>query len=139
MTAATKTSFHEDEGALSGPTKDLHRALTSLGEELEAVDWYQQRAEATDDPELRAVLAHNRDEEIEHAMMLLEWIRRRSPAFDRNIRSYLLKDGPIAGLEASKRANGATALDADADDAGSAGAPAASGGVSLHIGSLRKT
>jgi len=74
---------------------DFHRAVVSLIEELEAVDWYNQRVEACSDPELRGVLAHNRDEEIEHASMTLEWIRRRSPVFDAQLREHLFKTGPI--------------------------------------------
>src|SRR4051812_46818306 len=94
-------TYHEPLELLSEPTRDMHRALSSLMEELEAVDWYQQRAEATQDAELRAVLEHNRDEETEHAMMVLEWLRRMSPVFDRNIQTYLMKQGPITGLEAA--------------------------------------
>ena len=72
----------------------MHRAIVSLCEELEAVDWYQQRAEACSDEELRAVLVHNKNEEIEHAMMNLEWIRRNSEVFDTNITTYIELDGP---------------------------------------------
>ncbi len=87
--------FHEPEGLLSEETKDLHRALVSLMEELEAVDWYNQRVDATEDEELRAVLAHNRDEEKEHAAMVLEWIRRRDPTFDKELRETLFTEGEI--------------------------------------------
>jgi ferritin-like protein len=80
-------------------TRDMHRAIVSLMEELEAVDWYQQRADVTHDAELKAVIEHNRDEEIEHAMMTLEWIRRRSPKFDANARTYLFTEGPIVEVE----------------------------------------
>ena len=73
------------------------RAIISLMEELEAVDWYNQRVDACTDPELRTILAHNRDEEIEHAAMTLEWIRRRNAVFDKELREVLFKDGPIAG------------------------------------------
>jgi hypothetical protein len=93
-------TYHEPLEQVSEPTRDLHRAISSLMEELEAVDWYQQRAGATQDAELRAVLEHNRDEETEHAMMVLEWIRRNNPVFDRNVKTYLNKQGPIVGLEA---------------------------------------
>ena len=89
--------YHEPVDRLSEETMDCHRAITSLMEELEAVDWYQQRVDATKDPELKAILAHNRDEEIEHAAMVLEWIRRRMPQFDKELRENLFKDGPIAG------------------------------------------
>ncbi len=77
----------------------MHRALRSLIEELEAVDWYAQRVDASDDEELAAVLAHNGDEEKEHACMVLEWIRRRDPKFDESLRRFLFQSGPIAALE----------------------------------------
>ena len=89
--------YHEPIDKLSPATVDFHRAVESLIEELEAVDWYNQRVEACTDPELRAVLAHNRDEEMEHASMTLEWIRRRSPVFDSKLRAALFKTGPITG------------------------------------------
>ncbi len=89
--------YHEPVEKLSAETQDFHRAVISLIEELEAVDWYNQRAEACADAELKAILAHNRDEEIEHASMTLEWIRRRSPAFDKQLRQTLFKSGPITG------------------------------------------
>ena len=89
--------FHEPIEKLSKETLDIHRAIVSLMEELEAVDWYQQRVDAATDPELKAILAHNRDEEIEHAAMVLEWIRRNMPQFDKELRENLFKEGPIAG------------------------------------------
>ncbi len=96
--------FHESLEKLSGDTQDMHRALISLQEELEAVDWYQQRAEATEDEALRRILAHNRDEEKEHALMVLEWIRRKDPAFDRMTRVYLFSEGEITAIEAEETA-----------------------------------
>jgi ferritin-like protein len=84
--------YHENESALRPETKDLHRAITSLMEEFEAVDWYQQRVDATDDPTLARILAHNRDEEKEHAAMVLEWIRRHDPKLDAELRKYLFSD-----------------------------------------------
>src|SRR5262245_22250 len=78
--AASSATLHEDPNVLSAETKDRHRAIVSIMEELEAVDWYDQRAAACSDPELAAILAHNRDEEKEHAMMTLEWLRRHDPA-----------------------------------------------------------
>jgi uncharacterized protein len=89
--------YHEPVERLSAATMDFHRAVVSLIEELEAVDWYNQRVDACADPELRAILAHNRDEEIEHAAMALEWIRRRNSVFDKELREVLFKDGPITG------------------------------------------
>src|SRR5436190_22220032 len=100
-------TYHEPVELLSEHTKDLHRGITSLMEELEAIDWYQQRAEVTTNAELRAVLEHNRDEETEHAMMVLEWLRRNNPVFDTNIRTYLLKDAPITEIEDVETAGGA--------------------------------
>jgi len=87
--------YHEPEEKLTAHTKDLHRAIISLQEELEAVDWYQQRIDASEDEELKAVLAHNRDEEKEHASMVLEWIRRRDPAFDAHLRKFLFTTAPL--------------------------------------------
>lgn len=84
--------YHEPINELSTETRDMHRAVVSLMEELEAVDWYNQRADACKDPELRAVLRHNRDEEKEHASMLLEWIRRRDSTFDKELRDWLFTD-----------------------------------------------
>jgi ferritin-like protein len=88
--------FHELIEDLSDETRDMHRAITSLMEELEAVDWYNQRVDACKDFDLRAILADNRDEEKEHASMVLEWIRRRDPKFDEELRDYLFADKPIA-------------------------------------------
>ena len=81
--------FHEHAEVLSPETRDRHRALVSIGEELEAIDWYDQRVEGASDPELRSILAHNRDEEKEHAAMLIEWLRRRDPALETQLRAYL--------------------------------------------------
>jgi ferritin-like protein len=87
------------ENGLSAATVDMHRAIVSLMEELEAIDWYQQRVEASTDEELKRILAHNRDEEKEHAAMLIEWIRRRDRGFDVQLREYLFRDGPLPGRE----------------------------------------
>ncbi|MDH4135012.1 MAG: ferritin-like domain-containing protein [Gammaproteobacteria bacterium] len=89
--------FHEPVEKLSAYTMDMHRAIVSLMEELEAVDWYNQRVDAATDPELKKILAHNRDEEKEHAAMVLEWIRRHDPAFDHELKDNLFKEGPITG------------------------------------------
>jgi ferritin-like protein len=88
--------YHEDINELSDETRDMHRAIVSLMEELEAIDWYNQRVDACKDSELRAILSHNRDEEKEHAAMVLEWIRRRDPAMDKELRDYLFMDKPVA-------------------------------------------
>lgn len=89
--------FHEPLDRLSAQTMDMHRAIMSLMEELEAVDWYNQRVDAATDPDLKRILEHNRDEEKEHAAMVLEWIRRRDPKMDKELRDVLFKDGDIAG------------------------------------------
>jgi uncharacterized protein len=90
-------SYHEPVDRLSPQTMDFHRAVVSLIEELEAVDWYNQRVDACGDPELKGILAHNRDEEVEHAAMTLEWIRRQNAVFDRELRDALFKTGPLTG------------------------------------------
>jgi ferritin-like protein len=91
--------YHEPVTELSPQTREVHRALCSLIEELEAVNWYHQRVDVTADEELKAVLAHNRDEEIEHAAMTLEWLRRRMPKFDEELRTYLFTSGSITEME----------------------------------------
>lgn len=88
--------YHEPLEELSDETRDMHRAITSLMEELEAIDWYNQRVAACSNTELRAILAHNRDEEKEHAAMVLEWIRRQDPSFDKELKDYLFTDTPVA-------------------------------------------
>ena len=88
--------YHEPIEQLSAETRHMHRAIVALMEELEAVDWYNQRVDACSNPELRAILAHNRDEEKEHAAMVLEWIRRRDPRFDKELGDYLFTDKQIA-------------------------------------------
>jgi uncharacterized protein len=98
---------------------DYHRAIVSLMEELEAVDWYNQRIDASDDQELREILAHNRDEEKEHAVMALEWLRRRDRELDRFLRQYLFTEGSITGIEEAMEGSGN------------------GNGASLGIGSLR--
>jgi uncharacterized protein len=114
-------NLHEPAEALSERTKNLHRGIVSLIEELEAIDWYQQRAEACTDDALRAVLLHNKNEEIEHAAMTLEWIRRTDPVVDRYLREVLFTDAPIHETG-----------DETGEDGGGVGADA-----SLGIGSLR--
>ena len=85
-------NYHEPYDELDADTRDMHRAIRSLMEELEAVDWYTQRVQVTTDDELKGLLIHNRDEEKEHAAMVLEWIRRRDPVFDEQLRTYLFTD-----------------------------------------------
>jgi uncharacterized protein len=124
--------YHEPAELLPEPTKDLHRAILSLMEELEAIDWYQQRADATKDGALKAVMLHNRNEEVEHAMMTLEWIRRRDAKFDETARTYLFTELPITEVEEAKKA-------AAAGGAAPGGSPTktAAHAASLGVGSLR--
>ena len=100
--AEASAGLHETKDDVKPETIDRHRAIVSLMEELEAVDWYDQRVDATGDDELRAILAHNRDEEKEHAGMVLEWLRRRDPTFDSQLRTYLFTEGPITEIEESE-------------------------------------
>ena len=134
-------TFHERFDDLTPETRDLHRAISSLMEELEAVDWYQQRVDATGDKQLKEILGHNRDEEIEHAMMVLEWIRRRVPKFDENASKYLFTKGDVLAVEESAKDGGG------GDEGGgekkeskgeSAIKPARPADGSLGIGSLKK-
>ncbi|MGQ7248154.1 encapsulin-associated ferritin-like protein [Halomonas sp. V046] len=93
--AGGSEGYHEPVDELTTETRDYHRAMVSLMEELEAVDWYNQRVDACKDDELRKILEHNRDEEKEHAAMTLEWLRRKDPALDKYLREFLFKDGEI--------------------------------------------
>ena len=120
-------TLHEDPEMLGSDVIDVHRAVVSVMEELEAVDWYNQRAKATTNPELRAILEHNRDEEKEHASMVLEWLRRNDPILARHFKTYLFTEGSITGIETEAEHGG-----------GSDASPAANGDGSLGIGSLRK-
>jgi ferritin-like protein len=92
--------YHEPIEEIAPATRERHRAIVSLAEELEAIDWYDQRVDATTDDSLRAILAHNRDEEREHAAMTLEWLRRNDPVWDRVLRTYLFTEAPITEVEA---------------------------------------
>lgn len=91
--------YHEPVEELSQEAREMHRAIQSLMEELEAVDWYNQRVEACKDEELKAILIHNRDEEKEHAAMVIEWLRRNDEKFAEELKDYLFTDKPIAKLE----------------------------------------
>ncbi len=135
-------NLHEAREDLPEDVIDKHRAITSLMEELDAVDWYDQRAAVTRDAELREILLHNRNEEMEHAAMVLEWLRRRYPIIDEHLRTYLFCEGNI--LEAEEAATGTVdAPDGDGSDggqdAGSIGEhpTASTADGSLGIGSLR--
>lgn len=129
-------TLHEPFELLKPETKDLHRAISTLMEELEAIDWYQQRADVCTDDELRSVFLHNKNEEIEHAMMTLEWIRRADPHFDENVRTYLLKTGPITAIEQAEKT--VSSVPEREEGAGGGGAPVTGGTAgSLGIGSLK--
>ena len=116
--AGSSATLHESSEVLGPEAIDRHRAIVSIMEELEAIDWYDQRAIASADDELRAVLEHNRDDEKEHAAMALEWLRRRDPSLDEQLRKYLFTEGSIIAEE-----------DEAADDG--------TGSGSLGIGDLR--
>ncbi len=107
--------LHEDANKLGPEVIDQHRAIVSLMEELEAVDWYNQRAKATGNPDLRAILEHNRDEEKEHAAMVLEWLRRGDPKLSQHLKTFLFSDGPITEIEAEMEQGGAPATAATAE------------------------
>jgi ferritin-like protein len=124
----TSEGLHEPWVSLSPEVIDRHRAIVSLGEELEAIDWYDQRVNGTGDASLAAVLAHNRDEEKEHAAMTLEWLRRRDPVFDQHLRTYLFTEEPVTEVEAE--------AEAGASDAEPGGMARPTDG-SLGIGSLK--
>src|SRR3954464_4293192 len=96
---AEHAGYHEAIEQLSAETIERHRATVSLIEELEAIDWYAQRVDASNDDSLKAILAHNRDEEREHAAMSLEWLRRSDPLWDRVLRTYLFTEAPITEIE----------------------------------------
>lgn len=120
----SSTEYHEPIEFLSQETQDMHRAIVSAIEELEAIDWYQQRADAVQDEHMKKILLHNKDEEIEHFLMTLEWIRRKMPKMDEEMRTYLFTEGPITELEAH-------ATDGGSGDGGDSDR-------SLGIGSLRE-
>ncbi|RFA25824.1 ferritin [Alkalilimnicola ehrlichii] len=107
--AGGSESYHEPLEELSRDTRHMHQALVSLQEELEAVDWYRQRADACADPELRDILLHNMREEIEHACMVLEWLRRRNKDFAEHMETYLFTQESIVGIEEADTATQAPA------------------------------
>jgi uncharacterized protein len=122
----SSTTLHED--GLTPATVDYHRAIVSLMEELEAADWYNQRVDASKNEELRAILAHNRDEEKEHAAMVLEWLRRQDPKLNEHLRTFLFTDTPILKVEEALGEGGAGSADSGATQ-----------DKTLGIGSLRGT
>ena len=118
--AGSSATLHESPEKLGPETIDRHRATVSIMEELEAIDWYDQRAVASDDDALSDILEHNRDDEKEHAAMALEWLRRHDSALDEQLRKYLFTEGSITAEEGAPGTG---------DDLGSG---------SLGIGSLRE-
>ena len=120
--AGSSGSLHESESVLKPETIDRHRAVVSIMEELEAVDWYDQRIDAAGDNELKKILAHNRDEEKEHASMMLEWLRRHDPKLDEHLRTYLFTSKSVLDIE---------------DEAEGKDHSGSSDDGSLRIGSLR--
>jgi ferritin-like protein len=123
---ANSVGLHEPEAKLKAETMDRHRALTSMQEELEAVDWYDQRVDATTDPELKEILAHNSGEEKEHFVMVLEWLRRKDAKLSDELKSRLFTSGSITAKE-----------EADKEGGDGAGGASVSSDGSLGIGSLK--
>jgi uncharacterized protein len=124
---ANSAGYHESLDKLRAETLDNHRAFTSMQEELEAADWYDQRVDAATDQDLKDILAHNRDEEKEHFAMLLEWYRRRDGKMDEHLKEYLFTTGSLIAREKAMSGGGG----------GSADASGGEGGGSLGIGSLK--
>ena len=125
---ANSVGYHESEDKLRPETQDKHRALTSMQEELEAADWYDQRVDAANDRELKEILAHNRNEEIEHFTMLLEWFRRRDPKMSAELKDRLFASGSIVAQEQAEKGDGG---------GGDGEGGSASGDGSLGIGDLK--
>jgi len=123
-------NLHESPDVLKPETIDRHRAVSSIMEELEAVDWYNQRAAVASDPELKEILAHNRDEEKEHAMMVLEWLRRRDAKLNEMIGTYINSQGNIIQVEKAETAG-------EGADGGGSGSGGGGSEGSLGIGSLK--
>jgi uncharacterized protein len=141
------TDYHEAPEELDARARDFHRALTSLKEEIEAVDWYGQRVQCAANAELRRVLDHNRKEEIEHACMTLEWLRREAPEWDAALRTYLFQEGDIVSIEDRAEGEGAKGKFEGEREGGksskgrgspSAGGTSADAGRGLGVGSLRE-
>jgi len=128
---ANSAGYHESESRLRPETMDNHRALTSMQEELEAADWYDQRVDAASDQDLKAILAHNRDEEKEHFAMLLEWYRRRDATMDAHLKEYLFTSGSLIALEQAGAGGAAEATGAGGGGDGSLGIGSLKGGQGL--------
>jgi ferritin-like protein len=124
--ASSSATLHESAEQLTPATIDRHRAIVSIMEELEAVDWYDQRLEAAQDPQLREILRHNSNEEKEHAMMALEWLRRHDAKLDEHMRTYLFTHKPILEIEDEAEHGG-----------GDGSKPVSTADGCLNVGSLR--
>ncbi|MFP4011760.1 MAG: encapsulin-associated ferritin-like protein [Spirochaetaceae bacterium] len=122
------SDYHEPTGELSAPVRDQVRVLHSLREEVEAVDWYNQRLAVTSDPAVRDILRHNRDEEMEHAAMTLEWLRRNMDGWDEALRTYLFTQGDLLEIEEAVEGT---------DTGGGDGPVGSSTGEDLGIGSMK--
>jgi ferritin-like protein len=114
------SEYHEPVSELTEEARNFERALESLKEEIDAVNWYHQRVVTSKNPELAKIMAHNRDEEIEHACMVLEWLRRNMDGWDEVMRTYLFTEKSVTEIEE-----------------GGEGGPGSTGGSSLGIGSLK--
>lgn len=129
--------YHEPVGELTQQDRNYVRALMSLKEEIEAVDWYHQRVATCPDPQLKSILAHNRDEEIEHAVMALEWLRRNMPGWDEQMRTYLFTEGDVTAIEEAAEVGEASEVGGrDVDEPVMETSKPTGGG--LGIGSLKK-
>ena len=128
---ANSVGYHESEGKLRPETQDNHRALTSMQEELEAADWYDQRVDAASDPGLKEILAHNRDEEKEHFAMLLEWYRRRDAKMDAHLKEYLFSTGSLVAREQAATGDSGAGADGGGSGSGSLGIGSLKGGQGL--------
>ena len=128
---ANSAGYHESEDKLRPETLDNHRAFTSMQEELEAADWYDQRVDAATDTDLKQILAHNRDEEKEHFAMLLEWYRRRDATMDAHLKSYLFTSGSLIAREASATGGEGASADGAGQSDGSLGIGSLKGGPGL--------
>lgn len=124
----TSEAYHESQ--ITEKTRDMHRAITSLREELEAVDWYQQRIDATQDEDLKKILIHNRDEEKEHAAMVLEWLRRNDEGFAKELKDWLFTSRPFTTEDAPAGGHGG-------EPAPGGAPPAPSKTAKLTVASLR--
>ena len=118
--------YQEPVEELQPQDRDIHRALQTLIEEVEAVDRYHQRMVTSSDPELKQVMTHNKVEEIEHACMAIEWLRRNDPGWEKELREYLFTSAPIAEIEEA------------ATGGGGSGESASATGRDIGIGSLKK-